>query len=261
MALIKCVECGKEISDRAESCPNCGCPVSADISEKVSRKCLYCGESLNENELYCDACGMRAELFEEENKDIQIGEANKNPDEYYIPDREVDGEDVVQSGTGIAALVFGIIGLLLSCIVIGIIPCIIGAVLAAVTLSKKNVKHGTAIGGLVCSVIGIGIFLLFMFFVNAFSNDKSSNNETTIDSVNSFNQSDNIVSEESRVNDTEFTYENLTVKYLRHEIATNKAGEKVVVIYYDFTNNSDKNTSFDISFSDKVFQNGIILVW
>jgi DNA-directed RNA polymerase subunit RPC12/RpoP len=27
MALIKCSECGKEISDKAQSCPNCGCPV------------------------------------------------------------------------------------------------------------------------------------------------------------------------------------------------------------------------------------------
>lgn len=28
MALIKCGECGKEISDKAISCPNCGCPVN-----------------------------------------------------------------------------------------------------------------------------------------------------------------------------------------------------------------------------------------
>ncbi len=28
MALIKCPECGKEISDKASACPNCGCPVS-----------------------------------------------------------------------------------------------------------------------------------------------------------------------------------------------------------------------------------------
>ena len=27
MALIKCPECGREVSDRADSCPNCGCPV------------------------------------------------------------------------------------------------------------------------------------------------------------------------------------------------------------------------------------------
>ena len=29
MALIKCPECGKEISDKAVACINCGCPVSA----------------------------------------------------------------------------------------------------------------------------------------------------------------------------------------------------------------------------------------
>lgn len=28
MALIKCTECGKEISDKATVCPNCGCPVN-----------------------------------------------------------------------------------------------------------------------------------------------------------------------------------------------------------------------------------------
>lgn len=31
MALINCPECGKEISDRAKSCPNCGCPVQKII--------------------------------------------------------------------------------------------------------------------------------------------------------------------------------------------------------------------------------------
>lgn len=28
MALIKCPECGKEISDKAKTCINCGCPLS-----------------------------------------------------------------------------------------------------------------------------------------------------------------------------------------------------------------------------------------
>ena len=27
MALIKCKECGKEVSDKAETCPNCGCKI------------------------------------------------------------------------------------------------------------------------------------------------------------------------------------------------------------------------------------------
>lgn len=29
MALINCPECGKEISDKAASCPNCGCPIES----------------------------------------------------------------------------------------------------------------------------------------------------------------------------------------------------------------------------------------
>lgn len=37
MALIKCVECGKEISDRASICPNCGCPISEMTTSGVVR--------------------------------------------------------------------------------------------------------------------------------------------------------------------------------------------------------------------------------
>lgn len=33
MALIKCTECGKEFSDKAAACPNCGCPTSEMIME------------------------------------------------------------------------------------------------------------------------------------------------------------------------------------------------------------------------------------
>ena len=29
MALISCAECGKEVSDKASSCPNCGAPISS----------------------------------------------------------------------------------------------------------------------------------------------------------------------------------------------------------------------------------------
>ena len=36
MALMKCPECGKEISDKAVSCPNCGFPISKDKKKKLS---------------------------------------------------------------------------------------------------------------------------------------------------------------------------------------------------------------------------------
>lgn len=60
MALIKCPECGKEVSNRAVACPYCGMPF-AETEEPVLSKyvCLKCGEKLPENVLSCPKCGMR----------------------------------------------------------------------------------------------------------------------------------------------------------------------------------------------------------
>ena len=38
MALIKCVECGRKISDKAISCPNCGCPVEKKVEEDIGKE-------------------------------------------------------------------------------------------------------------------------------------------------------------------------------------------------------------------------------
>lgn len=58
MALIKCAECGKDVSDKATSCPSCGNPInSSDVGKFLSqdgksipvdtppnnRRCLRCG--------------------------------------------------------------------------------------------------------------------------------------------------------------------------------------------------------------------------
>ena len=51
MALIKCNECGKEISDKAKVCVNCGCPIEKEI------KCDECGNILNSKDKICKKCG------------------------------------------------------------------------------------------------------------------------------------------------------------------------------------------------------------
>lgn len=41
MALIKCPECGKEnVSDSAEMCPNCGCPINQKKKKKLTKKSI-----------------------------------------------------------------------------------------------------------------------------------------------------------------------------------------------------------------------------
>ncbi|MDD6485266.1 MAG: zinc ribbon domain-containing protein [Clostridiales bacterium] len=39
MALIKCPECGKQISDKANACPQCGCPI-ANRPTSIKIRCL-----------------------------------------------------------------------------------------------------------------------------------------------------------------------------------------------------------------------------
>lgn len=118
-----------------------------------------------------------------------------------------------QSGLGIASLVLGIIGLLLSCVVIGIVPCAIGLILAIVGLTQKDRGHGTAIAGLVCSVIGIGIFLLEIFVIGTSSGDSS-----TASNVSTISETSEVIEESvsktedkdlaSQMSITEYSMEN-----------------------------------------------------
>lgn len=38
MALMKCDECGKKVSDKAKNCPHCGAPVEVEEKVDVSLK-------------------------------------------------------------------------------------------------------------------------------------------------------------------------------------------------------------------------------
>ena len=50
MALMKCPECGKEMSEQAKKCPNCGYVNSFSI-------CPECGAKLSEADTFCPQCG------------------------------------------------------------------------------------------------------------------------------------------------------------------------------------------------------------
>ena len=42
MAIIKCPECGRQISDKAPTCPSCGVEIAGKIT-----KCPHCGEYIS----------------------------------------------------------------------------------------------------------------------------------------------------------------------------------------------------------------------
>ena len=76
MALIKCPECGKEISDKASACINCGFPLAAMQTESVEEK--------NKKEvIYYDLLEARLKMvFNNGIEDGAEGICNDNSNEY-----------------------------------------------------------------------------------------------------------------------------------------------------------------------------------
>lgn len=44
MALINCEDCGREVSDRAPACPNCGAPIAPAVDENAPKKVTLDGD-------------------------------------------------------------------------------------------------------------------------------------------------------------------------------------------------------------------------
>lgn len=62
MALIICPVCGKEISDKAAKCPQCGRIFRSEDSPK--KYCAECGLELREKDESCPRCGCLTKIKE-----------------------------------------------------------------------------------------------------------------------------------------------------------------------------------------------------
>lgn len=65
MALIKCPNCGTDVSDKAKQCPNCGEILQ---TQKVVKVCEECGYELDDNETICPKCGCPVPESEEQKR-------------------------------------------------------------------------------------------------------------------------------------------------------------------------------------------------
>lgn len=92
------------------------------------------------------------------------------------------------NGFGVAALVLGILGLVLSCVIVGIAPAIIGLVFGITGLLQKGKPKGTSIAGTVCSAIGI---LVFIIVIATGSSLLGGDNPDKVEQKGEVSQSDN----------------------------------------------------------------------
>lgn len=87
MALIKCPECGKEVSDKAKFCPNCGCPSDVLLKAKDENpieKCPYCNSESIDSDGYCNECGMKITTKLYQRTEENILETNNRSNEFTI---------------------------------------------------------------------------------------------------------------------------------------------------------------------------------
>ena len=118
----------------------------------------------------------------------------------------------------------------------------IGFILAIADLIKsKGDKSQRHLG----SYFAIVSFVLFL--IVAFSNGSSNNSNN----ANATKQA----STTQQDTDTA-TNDDTTLKYLKHEVITDSNDREVVVVYFDFTNNSKDNEAFIYNYNVTCFQNG-----
>lgn len=85
-----------------------------------------------------------------------------------------------QSVFGIISLILGILGFLGSCFVFGIVPSLLGIVFAIIGFCQKDKAKGTAIAGLILSIIGTAIAgFSLLFGVALFEDDSDTATKTS----------------------------------------------------------------------------------
>ena len=243
MALINCPECGKEISDKSEKCINCGYPIKELKYDNEVMHMYYCKQCDFQNgrqEDYCSRCGTRLTSY------VEYADNNVNSEKYQA---DYSNYKLKESGLSVVAAVLAVCT----------ITCIFGVIIALIDIltRDKTTKHR----GSWFAIIWFAIIIICV----GLSKSEESNDTSSYQSTSTMNADD-----ESNLNYSgtssesideelvcEFSYKRMNVKYLKHEVIENNAGETVLVVYYEFTNNSDENKVFDYSFSDTCFQNGI----
>lgn len=184
MGLIKCPECGKEISDKAEICVNCGFPIKNRLKEKAERSDYLQMENKevetvekdsfvenNQNTVICESCGAEnkadSDYCRKCGSPIKDGGFQNNFTRVF---EEFGNTDKKNSVISIIAAIFSIFGCM----------CYVGLILAIVDLfsGKKERQHKWSIFAILVCIVWT---IVFIFFGTIGSNESDSVTDTQIE--------------------------------------------------------------------------------
>ena len=136
--------------------------------------CNNCGAMCNDDAKFCRNCGAALTAQNNaqnntQNNTSQYGYTQYQQTQYQQPQYQqvyVEPMTYPGKGLGIAGMVVGIVSLVLMCLFYFSLPAAItGAILSGIALSKSKaagVENKMAVAGLVCSIIALGIALIFL---------------------------------------------------------------------------------------------------
>lgn len=129
--------------------------------------CPICGAENEDNRIVCKECGFGMELEEDTQPVVQ-----QQSVPYRKPERK--------TGLALASLICGIIGLVLSCVVIGMVPSVIALILGIIALTLTEVKKQKvmSIVAICCSVLSILIAIVALALFTSSSGDSSSKTDS-----------------------------------------------------------------------------------
>lgn len=185
MALIKCPECGNNVSDKAKACPNCGFPVKDIISKKT---CPECGNEVSDKVKACPNCGFPFEESLSENQSDRLSAPVSNTSvlsvvntapapSYSYNEESSDGFDsiarpekskVTNTWFWLLTILVPIAGFVLTLLGLGIIPTLIIMVIANCVLVSVDNSSLHQQGVYIKKVwVYLGLIVLVPFYIVA----------------------------------------------------------------------------------------------
>lgn len=150
------------------------------------------------------------------------------------------------NGFGIACLILGIVGMLTTCLFFGIIPCILSLIFGLIGIFQKNKSKTTSIIGLVCSTIGILLFICIIVVVNYEPKEKTPNlqNEKIETNVN--------ITDETLVENENITVENTNETDTDNFNVIEEKQEEIELTEEEYKSLCNEYYYDDIFFSDNI---------
>lgn len=159
MALIKCPECGKEISDTVNRCINCGYEIK---KSPQYQKCPECGRDIIDTTRPCSYCGYEVirssqASYNSMEQSREYRPRHESYDDYYDSEYMDERYDprAKKATIGFVLSLCGLLGLFSP--IIGIILGIIAIVFSVKGLNTRN--RGKAIAGIIISIVDFVIAL------------------------------------------------------------------------------------------------------